>query len=299
MYPIGGIPATYSTVASKTWNNLNWKAGIEWDIGADSLLYATASTGYKAGGFYFSPPGTPNSYKPEKLTAYSLGLKNTFLDRRLIFNMEAFHWTYRDQQVGFLQFRGPFIALPQQNAEQATIKGAEFETQFLATPSTLLRANVQYSDAEYDKYTAVTAFFSPPAGCSFVSPDPVNPSLNNIYDCSGKRLAQSPTWTATLGIQQTVSLGNRGDVVLSVDSKYESTRLAGYNVWQRIGSNTRTDASITYRAPENSWSLQGYVTNIEDDAVLISPMPAFNNTPIIATQVRPPRTYGVRISAHF
>jgi iron complex outermembrane receptor protein len=299
MYPIGGIPATYSTVASKSWDNWSWKAGIEWDIRADSLLYATASTGYKAGGFFFSPPGTPNSYEPEKLTAYSLGLKNRFLDRRLIVNMEAFYWKYRDQQVGFLQFRGPFIALPQQNAEQATIKGVELETQFLATPSTLLRANLQHSDAKYDKYTPVVAFISPPAGCSVVSPDPINPGLNSIYDCSGLPLVQSPRWTATFGIQQTISLGSSGDLVLSVDSKYESERLGGFNVWQRIDGNTRTDASITYQAPGGGWSVQGYVNNIENDAVPIGVMPAFNNTPIYGTGVRPPRTFGVRVSADF
>jgi iron complex outermembrane receptor protein len=298
-YPLGGIPATYSTVASRSWNNWSWKAGIEWDVREDSLLYATASTGYKAGGFFFSPPGTPNSYEPEKLMAYSLGLKNRFLDRRLIVNMEAFYWRYRDQQVGFLQFRGPFIALPQQNAERATIKGVELETQFLATPSTLLRANVQLSDAKYDKYTPVVAFISPPAGCSVVGPDPINPGLNSIYDCSGLPLVQSPRWTATFGIQQTIYLGNGGDLVLSVDSKYESERLAGFNVWQRIDGNTRTDGSITYQAPGGGWSVQGYVNNIEDDAVPIGVMPAFNNTPIYGTGVRPPRTFGVRVSADF
>ncbi len=296
-YPVGGIPAVFSTVASKTWNNVTWKGGLEWDVRPDSLLYATASNGYKTGGFYFSPPGTPNSYKPEKLTAYTLGLKNTFLDRRLTVNVEAFYWIYKDQQVGALLFGGPFITLPTQNAKKATIKGAELEMQYLLTPSTFLHADVQYSDAGYDAYTFRSAFFVPVPGCALIGPD-TNP-LNLVYDCSGNRLVQSPRWTAAFGIQQTVSLGSIGDLVVRVDSRYESTRLAGYAVWQRIDGNTSTDASITYQAPEGRWSVQGYVRNIENDAVPIGLAQAFNNTPVLATQVRPPRTYGLRVSAHF
>ena len=39
------------------------------------------------------------TYEPEKITAYTLGSKNRFLDDRLQLNAEAFYWKYRNQPV--------------------------------------------------------------------------------------------------------------------------------------------------------------------------------------------------------
>ena len=60
--------------AEDDYSAVTYKAGVEFDLSAASLLYAQISTGYKAGGFNTSamPPGT---YDPEKLTAYALGPK--------------------------------------------------------------------------------------------------------------------------------------------------------------------------------------------------------------------------------
>ncbi len=64
--------------------------------------YATVATGYKAGGFFPSVPAPNNSFAPEKLTAFTLGSRNRFLDRRLQLNAEAFYWDYKDKQERFL-----------------------------------------------------------------------------------------------------------------------------------------------------------------------------------------------------
>ncbi len=49
----------------KTFDSLNWRAGAEFDVTPDSMLFATASTGFKAGGFNqtIEPDAT---YDPEK-----------------------------------------------------------------------------------------------------------------------------------------------------------------------------------------------------------------------------------------
>jgi iron complex outermembrane recepter protein len=88
---------------------LDFRVGIEYDLSKDSLLYATLTSGHKAGGFndtipiasttpggqvtYFTP-----KYGPE--TAYSLeiGSKNVLADRRLRLNGSAFAFLYDGMQ---------------------------------------------------------------------------------------------------------------------------------------------------------------------------------------------------------
>lgn len=77
-------------------DKVTWKAGVEWDAGPQSLIYANVSTGFKTGGFFVAAPPN-NTFRPETLTAYTVGAKNRFLDNRLQLNLEAFYWDYRDQ----------------------------------------------------------------------------------------------------------------------------------------------------------------------------------------------------------
>ncbi len=95
--PPVGNPANV-VVGTQSWDKVNWKGGIEFDVAPRSLLYANVSTGFKAGGFFYGPPGA-NTYQPERVLSYVLGSKNRFLDNRLQVNAEAFYLDYRDQQV--------------------------------------------------------------------------------------------------------------------------------------------------------------------------------------------------------
>jgi iron complex outermembrane receptor protein len=80
----------------------DWRAGIEYDITKDSLVYFTTTTGHKAGGFNDTAPGVMqdtlynSEYGPESVLAFELGSKNTFLDRALRVNASAFMYRYDD-----------------------------------------------------------------------------------------------------------------------------------------------------------------------------------------------------------
>jgi iron complex outermembrane receptor protein len=84
---------------------LDWRLGVEYDAAKENLLYATLSTGHKAGGFNDSIPNpdvtdtyiTPD-YGPETAYALEIGSKNEFLDRRLKLNASAFGYLYEGLQ---------------------------------------------------------------------------------------------------------------------------------------------------------------------------------------------------------
>jgi iron complex outermembrane receptor protein len=79
----------------------DWRAGVEYDLAKDNLLYATISSGHKAGGFNDSLPDpdrpgeyiTPG-YGLETVYALEIGSKNMLADRRLRLNASAFAFLY-------------------------------------------------------------------------------------------------------------------------------------------------------------------------------------------------------------
>ena len=109
---------------SRKWTSTTYKAGLEWDVAPNSFAYVDIRSGFKAGGFFFGPPGN-NSYDPEELTAYSLGIKNRFFGNRLQANFEAFLYDYTDQQLSVNLLLNGQQVVTTQNVGQSKIKGAE------------------------------------------------------------------------------------------------------------------------------------------------------------------------------
>jgi iron complex outermembrane receptor protein len=80
---------------------VDFRAGVEYDLAKDNLLYATVSSGHKAGGFNDSLPDpdrpgeyiTPG-YGLETVYAAEIGSKNILADRRLRLNASAFAFLY-------------------------------------------------------------------------------------------------------------------------------------------------------------------------------------------------------------
>ena len=296
---------SFATVGSKSWDQTNWTAGFEFDLANKSLLYANVSTGFKAGGFYFNPiPGARNTYDPEKVTSYTVGLKNRFLDDRVQLNLEAFDMEYTGQQIATLLFAQLGSALipyfPNQNAGKARIRGGEAEGQFLVTPNTLLSADVQYIDAKYKSLVYQSGVAAQVCPSTFVPP-PNGPVYS--IDCSGRPELMTPKWTVNLGAEQTVPLPGGADLVLGVNTRHESSRYTNlsYAPFTVVQGYWRTNATLTYNTPDRRFSVTGFVNNIENNAVpeAVGTGLSFPGIPLLPVTLKPPRTFGVRIGAHF
>ena len=294
-------------------SKVTWRAGVEWDVAPRSLVYATVATGFKAGGFFVAAPPN-NTFRPERLMAYTMGAKNRFFDNRLQLNVEAFYWDYKDQQVSYvggintgtngIQPGGVTV-----NAGKARMYGAEAELLFAVVPKGIFTANVQYLNGKYDslRYTALSAGGSNiRTGCVASNnrlANPTNPfSPSRLFDlnCSGQPTVNSPKWTANIGYEHTIEFGNDMGLVLGARTRVESSRFVtiDYLPETRQGSYMQSDANITLRGPQGRWSLTGYVNNIEDKTVLagatVRPV-----VQAVYSILRPPRTYGVRAGVKF
>ncbi|WP_246543661.1 TonB-dependent receptor [Novosphingobium profundi] len=279
-------------------SRLTWRAGFEYDVAPDSLLYGSVETGYRSGGFSLS--AGYETFDPEYITAYTLGLKNRFLNNRLQLNLEGFYWKYRDQQVNHTGIdaagnQGQFT----ENAGSSTIKGAEAEAQVLLTETTLLSAQVQYLDARYTSfvYNEPIGATPPLTGC----PYSVSTTTAGQYeiDCSGRRAYQGPKWTINLGAQQTFALGDY-KLVIAGDTQFKTSRTVAfqYLAEQKVGSTWTSNANLDFGPEDGRWSIGAFVRNIENNRIVSAGL-TYNAASAATVVTTPPRTYGVRAGMTF
>jgi len=268
-------------------DRVTYTAGIEWDVADDVLLYANISNGYKAGGFNITSDGSP--YNPESITAYQAGIKSDLFDRRVRLNADLFYYDYTDLQLTTL---GTFAGTntPGQfttNAASSEIYGIELEAQFAATDNLLLSASYAYIEATFG---------------TFVNSDNRNPGLGQ-QDLSGNRIPYVSNHTLNLGAQYNIDLGSAGELTTTVNFNYhDELFLREFNdpMIDRVGSNTKTDITITWNVAETGLSIAGYVNNLEDNVernnIFISP--GFIGLSATTAYSRP-RTFGVRLDYAF
>jgi len=312
----GGLPGPIAPPLSApftgalTFEKFTWKAGVEFDAGPASLLYANVATGFKSGGFFVARPPN-NTFAPETLTAYTAGAKNRFFDNKLQLNIEAFYWDYSDQQITYVGgvptgngvFAQGSITV---NAGKSRIYGAEFEARFAPSRNDLFNLNVQFLDGKYD--SLLTANFSPTGapvttGCTTLGSRAANPGINaaRFYDidCSGKPTVNSPRWAVNLGYERTLPLTDTLALVAGARGNIESSRFldANFRADQKQDGFIIADAFLTLES-QSGWNLTGFINNITDEEVLARA----GTRPILDFPVgtlRPPRTYGVRVGFTF
>ena len=277
-------------------DRMTYRAAAEFDLAERSLLYGSLETGYRSGGF--SPATGFDTFEPEYLTAYTLGSKNRFLDNRVQFNVEAFWWNYRNQQVSAVRndLDGRTANITQ-NIGSSRIRGIEAEGRVLLG-GTLLSTDIQYLDAKNRNfvYQQANSGAPPLVGCGYT----LN-TASNLYnvDCSDLPAFNAPRWTANFGVQQTIRL-QAYELVLQADTQYKTSRYAGFAYLreQLLPSVWQSNAQVRFGPAEGRWSLAAFVRNIENNhAVAYSSTTPLTNA--LVAGPTSPRTYGVRASVSF
>ncbi|MEJ2088652.1 MAG: TonB-dependent receptor, partial [Gammaproteobacteria bacterium] len=80
------------------------RIGLDWFVTDDSMIYAFYSRGYKPGGLNPAIPvdfqsTSQFSFDPEKIDAFEIGTKNTFLNGSMVVNGAFFFYDYKGLQV--------------------------------------------------------------------------------------------------------------------------------------------------------------------------------------------------------
>ena len=239
-------PAATRDVVEK-WDAWTPRFGIEWQPQPGTLVYATASRGFKAGGLNSYDLNAP--FDPEFIWSYEAGAKLELLDRRLRLNGSVFHYDYSDLQVS--TFINGFTVVT--NAASAKIDGFELETAFAATDGLTLIANVGYLDARYE---------------DFLSPFGRNADgTTNVVDVSGNRLRNAPEWKLTGGFDYEAPIGDALALTASARANHTTrTYFSQFN--ENVASNpalTLVDARIGIGSADGRWEVAVFGKNLFDE----------------------------------
>jgi iron complex outermembrane receptor protein len=158
-----------------------------WHVDKQTMVYASARRGYKAGGFNPESPSGKESYGEEHSWNYEIGAKTSWFDDRLSLNVAAF---YIDRDN--LQLNLP-TGIPAQfftaNSGKADSKGVEAELHARPLPGWDIFAGIGYTDARFR--SGATAGHIDALGAS---------STENV---AGNHLSFAPEFTGNAGTEYT------------------------------------------------------------------------------------------------
>jgi iron complex outermembrane receptor protein len=292
------INETGGNIRGASYSRITWHAGVDYNVTPENLLYASVETGFKAGGFFFS--SDTGVYKPESITAYTLGAKNRFLNNRLQLNLELYYWDYKDQQISHLgEDSAGTIIFPTENVGSATVKGVEAELQARPIENTLLSADVQYNSAVYNSFTYSTPNLNSGAGNGTGCPNIAVSATTYTVNCSGQQAPFAPRWTVSGDLQQRLPLANGASLLAEANVRYQSASLTALDFLpdEVQGGYAVADFSLTYQAVNKRYFLTGFVNNAFNRTIIDNSDPIPFSF-VMAQVLRPPRIYGVRAGVH-
>ncbi len=140
-----------------TFTDLSPRLALSYDLTEEASVYATVSRGYKAGGFSLGRNGEDNSavnetFEPEILTNYEVGIKSDLFEGRARFNAAAFLLNWEDLQLETFFFLVPGDATSNVeltiNVGKARATGLEAELAVLVTENITVTSGIGLIDTE-------------------------------------------------------------------------------------------------------------------------------------------------------
>jgi iron complex outermembrane recepter protein len=237
---IGGLTGVTGHYAgSKT----DYRANLDYRWNSALMTYVSVSTGFKGGGTNPRPFNVPQvrSFNPETLTAYEVGAKGDFFQRKLRVNLSAFLNKFKDIQITLLACPDAPCALPA-NAGDADIKGLELEVE--ARPVDHFSIDGSFSNLDF-KYTRVNPATGVPQGST--APGTIKTK-----------------WS--LGMQYEFELAGGASITPRIDHSYQG----GFNTnaiptaGNRVSGYGLTNAQITWKSANEGWQISLIGSNLDD-----------------------------------
>ncbi|WOK37282.1 TonB-dependent receptor [Sphingomonas sp. C3-2] len=151
--PGGATVLVLEGSGKKGFNDFSPTGTIQFDVNQDANVYAKITRGYRTGGFNptASTPATfAAGFKPESLMSYEAGFKSEFFDRRIRFNVAAYHSKYKDIQTNVFDPFNPRI-FDIINAGSAVTQGFEADLMALLFDGMTISGSYGYTNPKYKK----------------------------------------------------------------------------------------------------------------------------------------------------
>lgn len=283
-YTIDGVPvAGYDVTAEKDWDAVTPAVSLNYQLTPDVFFYATASKGFKSGGFTSGSEATEarvvqTPFNPEFAWNYEVGAKTEWLDRRMRFNVSAFHIDYTDLQLRILVQLLPLPSLPVEivgNAGKTVSQGVETELDFAVTSALDVYGSYTFTDTEIKEMVL--------AG----------------VDQAGHRLAKAPKHKVFVGGSYTVPLGEKYTATARVDYTYSSDYHSNptNDPVELVPLRRNLDAGLRFETEGGRWGIELWGKNLTDEFHPSAVTSVFGTG--YAVPLDPPRTYGATVRFQF
>ena len=296
------LPAPFTGDNSASYDAWTPMASLAYKPSADTLLYASASRGFKAGGFN----GRVNSngdisvvrggvttvipnFAPEKVWTYEAGAKGSFLDRRVNLSAAVFQSDYSDFQarVGNGLNTGLVGSFPVLNAGKLRIRGFEFEALVRPVTPLTLTASVGYLDSDYQRFDDPRRV--PPASFS------CNPSGAKVI-C---RPAFSPPLTMRLGAEYKVALDDATSLTFGGDARFVDKQFLSVDNRPGLTEDGYFLGSIYAQIDFDGFYVRGMVKNVTGSLYKTDGQEFSSVGNIQTVYFGDPRTWQVTVGARF
>jgi iron complex outermembrane recepter protein len=276
-------------------------------LAPESTLYASASHGFKQGGYvtqFDEGPGEHPGYKPERINAYELGIKTTNLDRHVRVNADLFWEDYRNYQT---PFSVPSGAVPLTlNTDDAHLYGAElsFDTAFEGLKTTI---NAGYTQSRIEKDTTPAyvqpGYFGPydPVPASAFTCTLLGITTPRCMTFTGEGMIYSPKFTANAALSYDFHVPGGGVVTpylqyWYVDSQWATLFHASQDF---IPSSRNLDLRVAYQSAGH-WRLEAFVLNVVNRVNILGVAAGPSAAPYLgAVLIGNPRQVGGRVLYSF
>jgi iron complex outermembrane receptor protein len=315
-FSFANITIPQQQIGSAKFDFIDWRAGVEFDVTDDHMLYAKVSTGHKSGGFNdsFNNSPIPEAFEPEDLIVYEVGSRNTFqaFGRRATFNVTGFYYDYSNQVFQDLTCinqdttQNPPVcngySLVNRNIGASRIYGLEAETRLQFPGNFTLDLNAAYLDTKVTEGTVADAR-AQDFGAGGQSP--LISLVGNRLPLASKvnlsaRLAQwfevgagRLDWQALLNYRSSFFLSqfNEDDIVF-LDGERQAAFEAGFP--DRQQGFTTLNLGVGYTLGQ--YRLEGWVNNFTDQQ---ASQKALVGSSLNIRFLNDARTYGIRARVTF
>lgn len=271
---------------SDSWSGLTPRIIARWRPNDDTLIYASATNGWKSGGYnsYGIIPGaagydgtgmalpgaTPDVYKEEKVWSYEIGVKGDAANKKLRYDIAAYSYNYEDLQLQYWNYPG----YKNTNIGEAKAWGLEGSLQAILGDHFDLVLSGSYNSNEISGMEAI------------------------FPGTTGNELQMTPDFKTSGIIKYHTPVGETGEFSAALDFVSQTEREIDIDNSGQLDGWTELSFRVSYEDTAG-WKITGYVENLTDEAYFDAGYGGSDIYPQINYGISRPRTAGVRFHMDF
>ncbi|MEO1576847.1 MAG: TonB-dependent receptor, partial [Pseudomonadota bacterium] len=245
----GGVEPDY--------DNITWRAGVEYDLNDETMIYGTASTGYLSGSVSRSA-----ITDEQESQVIELGFRSLLLDNTLQVN-GALHFTEYTNLLTQSQRIDPTtnIAITfSSNGGDIDAFGVEFDATWVPTDLWTFTGTLAYLDSEFGEFGQNNPY------------QLYNGVVQSFVNQNGETTPWSPELTLGASAAYLWDLGDKGTLRPYLQTYYSD----GFNTSNLLATDpahdqdsfTKTDLRLFWDSADGMYTVEAFIENIEDADVL-------------------------------